>query len=81
MHEIAYQAGDTVLDAARRGGLRDAPFSCERGSCATCMAKVTEGSASMRVNNALTPDEVEEGYVLTCQAIPTSRALSIDYDF
>lgn len=81
MTEIPYQAGDTLLDAARRAGLNDAPFSCERGSCATCMAQVTEGSASMRVNNALTEDEVDEGFVLTCQALPTSATLTVDYDF
>ncbi len=80
-HEIPYQAGDTLLGAARRAGLSDAPFSCERGSCATCMAKVTEGSATMRVNNALTDAEIADGFVLTCQAIPTSPTLVIDYDF
>jgi len=78
-HEITYQLGDTILDAARRGGLAP-PFSCEAGSCATCMARLDTGSATMRVNNALTPDEVDEGWVLTCQAIPTSRRLVVDYD-
>ncbi len=78
-HEVAYHAGDTVLETARRAGL-SAPYSCEAGSCATCMALVHEGSVAMRVNNALTPDEVEEGWVLTCQSVPTSAELRIEYE-
>ena len=67
----ATKPGETFLETARRAGLR-APFSCEAGSCATCMAHVVEGEATMRVNNALTPEEVDEGWVLTCQGFPTS---------
>jgi ferredoxin-NADP reductase len=78
-HEIAYQAGDTVLEAARRAGLSP-PFSCEAGSCATCMAHLDAGAVTMRVNNALSLDEVEAGWVLTCQAIPTSPEVVVDYD-
>jgi 3-ketosteroid 9alpha-monooxygenase subunit B len=74
-----YKAGDTLLDTARRAGLRP-PFSCEGGSCATCMARVEEGSAEMRVNNALTADEVAEGWVLTCQAVPTAARVVVNYD-
>lgn len=77
--EIDYHEGDTVLNTARRGGLT-APFSCEAGNCATCMALIREGSATMRVNDALTPEEVEEGWVLTCQAIPTSPTLTVEYE-
>lgn len=76
---VAYRAGDTVLETARRGGLRP-PFSCEAGNCATCMGIVREGSATMRVNNALTPDEVDEGWILTCQALPRSRTLTVEYE-
>jgi 3-ketosteroid 9alpha-monooxygenase subunit B len=78
-HEIAYHPGDTVLETARRAGL-PAPYSCEAGSCATCMALLHEGTVAMRVNNALTPDEVEEGWVLTCQSVPTSPSLRIEYE-
>jgi ferredoxin-NADP reductase len=78
-HTIAYQAGDTLLDAARRAGLSP-PFSCQAGSCATCMARLEGGKARMRVNNALSDREVEEGWVLTCQAIPTSREVVVNYD-
>jgi 3-ketosteroid 9alpha-monooxygenase subunit B len=76
---LRYEAGDTILDAARRGGLSP-PFSCEQGNCATCMAHLDEGSVRMRVNNALSPEEVDDGWVLTCQALPTSRAVLVDYD-
>jgi ferredoxin-NADP reductase len=78
-NEVAYHVGDTVLETARRASL-SAPYSCEAGSCATCMALMREGTATMRVNNALTPDEVEEGWVLTCQALPTSSSITIEYE-
>jgi ferredoxin-NADP reductase len=76
---IAYQAGDTVLQTARRGGLQP-PFSCEAGNCASCMALLREGSATMRTNNALTPEEVEEGWILTCQSVPTSPTVTVEYE-
>jgi len=78
-HEVRYQAGETFLETARRAGLR-APFSCESGSCATCMARLEVGEAKMRVNNALMPDEVEEGWVLTCQGLPTSATAKVVYE-
>ena len=78
-HVLRYQAGDTILEAARRGGLQP-PFSCEAGSCATCMAHLDDGTAAMRVNNALAPEEVEEGWVLTCQAIPVTPQVTVNYD-
>jgi 3-ketosteroid 9alpha-monooxygenase subunit B len=76
---LRYEAGDTILEGARRGGLSP-PFSCEQGNCATCMAHLELGAATMRVNNALTPDEVAEGWVLTCQALPTTPEVVVDYD-
>jgi len=77
--EVAYHQGDTILQTARSGGLQ-APFSCEAGNCATCMALVHEGSATMRTNNALTPEEVEEGWVLTCQSLPHGRHVVVEYE-
>jgi ferredoxin-NADP reductase len=77
--EVKYQSGETFLETARRAGLR-APFSCESGSCATCMARLELGEARMRVNNALMPDEVEEGWVLTCQGLPTSTTAKVVYE-
>jgi ferredoxin-NADP reductase len=78
-HEIDYHMGDTILETARRAGVSP-PFSCEGGSCATCMAHLDAGSATMRVNNALSADEVDDGWVLTCQAIPASREVVVNYD-
>jgi len=77
--DVRYQAGETFLETARRAGLR-APFSCESGSCATCMARLEVGEAKMRVNNALMPDEVDEGWVLTCQGLPTSPTAKVVYE-
>jgi ferredoxin len=78
-HTVAYEPGDTLLGSARRAGLKP-PFACQAGSCGTCMALLVEGEVTMRVNNALDADEIEEGWVLTCQAVPTSREVTIDYD-
>jgi ferredoxin len=71
--------GEAILETARRAGLTP-PFSCEAGNCGTCMAKLTEGTATMRVNDALMDDEVADGYVLTCQAVPDSGNVTVDYE-
>lgn len=78
-HTLAYQPGDTILEAARRAGLRP-PYSCQMGNCATCLAHVDAGKAVMRENQALSAEEVAEGWVLTCQAVPVSREVVVDYD-
>ena len=73
------QPGEHVLDAFLR--VRgDAPYACKGGVCGTCRARLTEGSVAMDANWALEPDEVERGYVLTCQSRPTSDRLTLDYD-
>lgn len=74
-----YGKGDTLLQTARMAGLQ-APSSCETGSCGTCMARITEGGARMLNNDALDADEVAEGWVLTCQAVPTSRTVRVVYE-
>jgi ferredoxin len=74
-----YRAGNTLLQTARVAGL-DAPYSCETGSCATCMARIVEGSARMVNNDALDDDEVADGWVLTCQSLPTSRTVRVVYE-
>jgi ring-1,2-phenylacetyl-CoA epoxidase subunit PaaE len=71
--------GEVILDAAGRAGL-DLPFSCRAGVCSTCRAKLLSGTAEMEHNVALEEWEVEAGYVLCCQARPTSAALEISYD-
>jgi 3-ketosteroid 9alpha-monooxygenase subunit B len=74
-----YRAGNTLLQTARLAGLR-APSSCETGSCGTCMARIVSGSAKMLNNDALDDDEVDEGWVLTCQSLPTSPTVHVVYE-
>ena len=76
---VPTRPGETLLDSARRAGMGP-PFSCEAGNCGTCMALRKTGRATMRVNDALTEDEVEEGYVLTCQAGPDTLDVTVTYD-
>lgn len=69
----------TILDAAERVGM-ELPYSCRAGVCSTCRVKVSRGTAEMEVNYALEPWEVQEGFVLCCQARPTSGELELTYD-
>lgn len=71
--------GKTVLEALDSAGM-DVPYSCRGGVCCTCKAKVIEGSARMKINYALTDEEVKQGYILTCQSHPTSEVLKLDFD-
>ncbi|RZU62273.1 1,2-phenylacetyl-CoA epoxidase subunit PaaE [Zhihengliuella halotolerans] len=72
-------ANETILNAALR--VRpDVPFACAGGVCGTCRAKVTGGDVKMAENYALEEDEVDAGYVLTCQTRPTSERVSVDFD-
>lgn len=73
------QPNETVVDAALRVGVR-VPYSCKGGMCCTCRARLVEGTAEMRLNYSLEPWEQERGFLLTCQAIPTSPRLVVDYD-
>jgi 3-ketosteroid 9alpha-monooxygenase subunit B len=75
-----HRPGATLLQTARQAGLSP-PYSCESGNCATCMAKLVEGSAMMHVNDALTADEVADGWVLTCQAVPTTPSVRVVYGY
>lgn len=75
-----HRKGTTILQTARQMGMSP-PFSCESGSCATCMARIVDGEVSMFVNNALTPDEVAEGWILTCQSVPTSSTVHVVYGY
>lgn len=77
--EVPYRAGNTLLQTARSAGLNP-PYSCETGSCATCMARVVDGTVRMLNNDALTDDEVAEGWVLTCQSLPTSPSVRMIYE-
>ena len=69
----------TLLDAALEKNI-DVPYSCQGGVCSSCIAKISSGSAKMIQNNILTDSEIEEGLVLTCQAIPLSKEITVDFD-
>ncbi|MGO4383160.1 1,2-phenylacetyl-CoA epoxidase subunit PaaE [Specibacter sp. RAF43] len=72
-------ARESILNAALR--VRpDVPFACAGGVCGTCRAKLVSGHVEMEENYALEPDEVEAGYVLTCQSRPTTAEVTVDYD-
>ncbi len=69
----------SVLEAALR--IRgDLPFACKGGVCGTCRARLVEGTVQMDANYALEPEEIDKGYVLTCQSHPTSAKVVLDYD-
>ena len=77
--ESPVSAHESVLSAALR--VRpDAPFACAGGVCGTCRARLVEGSVTMTENYALEADEIEAGYVLTCQSLPTTERVVVDYD-
>ena len=78
-HALHMNRDEHVLDVALDAGL-DLPWSCRGGVCCTCRAKVMEGSVSMTKNFTLEPWETEKGFVLSCQARPTSDRLVVSYD-
>ncbi|GAB4257501.1 MAG: phenylacetate-CoA oxygenase/reductase subunit PaaK [Saprospiraceae bacterium] len=69
----------TILDAAHETGA-DLPFACKGGVCCTCKAKLLKGEAEMEVNYGLEPEEVEKGYILTCQAHPKTSEVVLSFD-
>jgi ring-1,2-phenylacetyl-CoA epoxidase subunit PaaE len=71
--------GTPVLDGAQR--VRpDLPFACKGGVCGTCRARLTAGQVTMRRNYALEQEELDAGFVLTCQSLPASDQITVDYD-
>ncbi len=75
---LAYD-GDSVLDAALKENA-DLPYACKGGVCCTCRAKLIEGEVEMEVNYALEPEEVEAGFILTCQSHPRTEKIVVDFD-
>jgi ring-1,2-phenylacetyl-CoA epoxidase subunit PaaE len=73
------EKGDNILDAALRNGA-DLPYACKGGVCCTCRAKLISGEVRMDVNYALEQDELDAGFILTCQAHPLSNEVIIDFD-
>jgi len=69
----------SILEAVLSAGL-DASFSCKGGVCATCRAKVTDGEVDMAINYGLEPEEIKDGFVLSCQSVPLSKSVTINFD-
>jgi len=74
-----YKDNLSILDAGLKSGA-DLPYSCKRGNCCTCRAKVLEGDTELRINYALRDDELERNYTLTCQTFPLSDKVVISFD-
>ena len=70
---------EVILDTALKNGA-DLPFACKGGVCATCKARLQDGEVEMLVNYGLEPDEVEAGYILTCQAVPKTKEVTVNFD-
>src|ERR1700716_95653 len=77
--EVPVAEGEAILDAALRAGMA-LPFACKGGMCSTCRANLVERTAQMEANYSLEPWELEKGFILTCQARPTSAKVVVDYD-
>jgi len=78
-HEIQVPKEEFLLDSLLEQGI-DAPYSCQGGSCSSCICKITEGSADMARNQVLTDSEIASGFVLSCQAKITSTTIAVDFD-
>ncbi len=76
---VAYQTGEVLLDCMLAEGL-DPAFQCMDGRCSTCMVVKLSGDVEMRKNNALSPRDLDQGYVLLCQSIPLTDNVLVDCD-
>jgi ring-1,2-phenylacetyl-CoA epoxidase subunit PaaE len=78
LFDLAFDT-ENILDAALNNGA-DLPYACKGGVCCTCKAKLIEGEVDMRINYALEPEEVEAGFILTCQSYPLTEKVVVDFD-
>jgi len=76
--DIAFE-DDSILDTALQEGI-DLPHSCKSGVCGTCRAKLLEGRVEMDVEHGLEPEEIEQGYILTCQSHPLTPTVVVGFD-
>ena len=76
---VPISAGQTVLDAVRAAGANP-PYSCESGVCGACRAQLRNGKVHLRARMALMDADIERGIILTCQALPTTPQLAVEYD-
>jgi ring-1,2-phenylacetyl-CoA epoxidase subunit PaaE len=78
VHRVVVKPGQPILRAAQDAGL-DPPYACEEGICCTCRAKLSRGQVHMAVREALSDWEIEKGYILTCQAVPLTPEVELEY--
>jgi ring-1,2-phenylacetyl-CoA epoxidase subunit PaaE len=78
-HEVPTNGDDTILVAGIKAGI-DPPFSCQIGACSTCRARLKSGKVEMEADDALTEDEIEDGFVLTCTSHALTNDVVVDYD-
>lgn len=78
-YEINVNEGETILEAAINADL-DPPYACRVAACCSCKAKLLEGKVEMDDDEPLTEEEIEEGFILTCQSHPRSEGCVISYD-
>ena len=79
MHDVPYERGETILEAAKRAGI-EPPFSCEEGYCSSCLFKLVKGRVNMRLNDCLTQEDIDDNLFLGCQSLPLTEELEIDWD-
>lgn len=79
-YNIVVEPDEVILTAAKRDGL-EPPFSCQIGACGTCRAKLVSGQITMDESDALTDEEIAEGWILTCQSHPMTDDVVVDYDW
>ena len=77
--DLSLNSDTSILDAALKQGA-DLPFACKGGVCCTCKAKLLEGEVEMDVHWGLEHEEVEQGFILTCQSHPTTEKVVVDFD-
>lgn len=78
-HFVMTKEQDNILDAALAAGA-DLPFACKGGVCSTCKCQLIEGDVEMKLNYALEEEEVKKNYILSCQAVPLSKDVTVNFD-
>lgn len=77
-HQLNWAANANLVDIMLRKGL-NVPYSCREGDCGSCIARLRTGTVDMAVTDALEPEDMADGYILACQAHPTSQELSVEF--
>lgn len=77
-HQLVISKGKTILEVLKEGNV-DPPYSCESGVCGTCVAKIVKGKAEMKSCMALEDHEIEDNFILTCQALPMSEDIELKF--